>query len=204
MIIDRLFDRSARGLLLVLPVLALLLLTSFPAFAQFPSGAMSGSASLKQAVGQQTVQPEDPTRQISGLLATLEDPASREKLTAQLRMLLQTQEQAKPAAVEPPSSRVLEFMSERVGRLSRQMIAFASIFADLPDTVEWLQGQATDQMRRERWLQVIFQLVLAVGAGFVVSALMSRLLRRARLSIESRRNDRILPRIPLVILRTIL
>jgi moderate conductance mechanosensitive channel len=45
-------------------------------------------------VGQQTAQPEDPTRQISDLLATLEDPASREKLTAQLRTLLQTQEQA--------------------------------------------------------------------------------------------------------------
>jgi small conductance mechanosensitive channel len=204
MIIDRLFDRSARGLLLVLPVLAVLL-TSLQAFAQFPSGAMPGSASPKQAAGQQqTAQPEDPTRHISDLLATLEDPALRERLTAQLRTLLQTQEQTKPEAVEPPSSRVLEFMSERVGRLSRQMVAFGSIFADLPDTVEWLQRQATDEMRRDRWIQVLLQLVLTVGAGFVASALASRLLRRVRLSIENRRNERILARIPLVILRTIL
>lgn len=203
MMIDRLLDRSARGLLLVLPVLAVLL-SSVPVLAQLPSGAMSGAAAPTQPAVQPDAAAEDPTQRIADLLATLENPAARERLAAQLRTLLQTQAQTEAEEVGPPSSRVLEFMSERVGRLSRQMIAFGSIFADLPDTVEWLQGQATDQTRRDRWLQVMFQLVLAVGAGFLASALASRLLRRARLSVESRRNERVLARIPLVILRTVL
>lgn len=198
MMIDRIFGRSVLGLLTVLPLLALLLCGT-PASAQVPSAALPGAAPAAPAA-----EPEDPARQIQDLLATLEDPAARERLTAQLRTLLQAQRQTERQEIEPPSSRVLEFMSERVGRLSRQMIAIGAVFADLPDTVEWLQGQATDEMRRDRWIQVGLQLVLAVGVGFLAGAAMSRLLRSARQSIESRRNERILARLPLVILRTVI
>jgi len=199
---------------------ALLLLLTSPVLAQPPAAAPAPAAPAAQ--GAPTPAPQAAPQnggadQLEGLVSTLEDPQARAKLVDQLRTLIAAQKGG-PAAQQPPAepaapsdllpdalgSRTLAYLAQHVEDASRQLLAVANAFSDLPAVAEWVRRQIDDPSARERWTQLSVDLVMIVIAGAVVSRFTSWMLRRPRRAIEAKRCERMSAKLTFLLMRTAL
>ena len=138
-------------------------------------------------------------------LATLTDEAEREKLVSQLRAIIDARNAVEPAAAARPfGARLLDTLSERVGRLGSQVVIVANYAVDLPDAWAWVSEQAALPENRARWAEIVLKVAVTLAAGIMVEALVRRLLSRPRRAIEGHETDRALVRFALLAVRTLL
>ncbi|HEV7372455.1 mechanosensitive ion channel domain-containing protein [Arenibaculum sp.] len=189
--------KSLRPLWSLRPLLPLLLL-AFVVLAPAPGRSQTPEAPAPAAA---TIEAD--AAELRGLLAALEDPAEREKLTARLRALLAIQDQAEPVP-GALGARTLEFLSERVAALSRQLVAAGAAFRDLPVALDWARRQVTDDWRHDEWIELGLQLAGVIVAGFLAAGAAERLLRGPRGALERQMPRRTLARVPLLLGRMVI
>ena len=131
--------------------------------------------------------------QIESLVETLRDDSEREKLIAQLEVLLQAQN---ARATDTPSTEVdsagvtaLAFLSRKVEALNGLAGEAARSLANVPAVAGELAKKASDPEVRRRWLEVAFKLIVVVGIGFVAEWLVMRVLSRPRFHLRDRDDD---------------
>ncbi len=179
--------------------------TSQPSPAPPPPASQASAAALEQ---------------LEGMVTTLEDPQARAKLVEQLKTLVAAQKgggaQKAGAAAAPAESeeqellpdalgtRALVFMAGRVEVLSRQFLQVVNAFSDLPAVIDWIRRQAEDPDARGRWWQLSLDLVMIIPIGAIALSLVGWLLRRPRAMIDARRYERVVVRLSLLFLRSLL
>ena len=155
------------------------------------------------AVGQ-TDEDAPESTEMRALIETLEDDAARERLLAQLRLLLETREAVEPAPSAGLGSAALGAFSERLADLSG---GFADLFAEgggIERFGPWVGEQFSTPQRRELWIEVIWKLAVVVAAGLIARALAAAALARPRRRLEQRDAPTFWVRAPLLAARTVL
>ena len=152
-----------------------------------PLHAQSASAppALEEAAG--------PSRAgLTDLVSAIEDPETRAKLLSRLKALLAaTDGTAKPEAAE--ESGIAEALSERIDRLSEELVAGAALLLDPPRVAAWIRDQAERKELRDLWLNVLWMSAVVLAAGLVAELGARRLLSRTRSTVEARARERLLP-----------
>lgn len=177
------------------------LLALFPLLAPSAVAQNSSASALAPTAPAEAVTVAD----LEALVGTLTDEAERERLIRQLRALIAAQRTA-PAGAErrPFGAALLDTLSDRVTELGDEIAAAAGYAVDLPEAWEWVEAQATDPEKRDRWLEILVKLTVVLAAGILAEALARRLLARPRRAVEARATDRPLLRLMLLLLRTLL
>ena len=188
--------RAAGVRCLLFAFLALLPFLAPPAVAQIAPAPAAPAAAPAGAVN---------VADLEALVGTLTDEAERERLVRQLRTLIAAQHAA-PAEAErrPFGAALLDTLSDRVADLGDQVAATVGYAVDLPDAWEWIEAQASDPGKRDRWLEILVKLTAVLAAGILAEALARRLLARPRGAVEAHAADRPLLRLMLLLLRTLL
>ncbi len=155
------------------------------------------------ALAQEAPAAEVSAEEIERLVDTLEDPAAREKLIAQLRALRLAQGGVEPEAPGLASS-ALAALSDRIELFGQNLLAATDALADAPRLAAWVEAQVRDPDARERWLRVIGKLLAILIAGAAVEALAEFLLRRPRARMDARTPESRMARAPLVVGRALL
>ena len=131
--------------------------------------------------------------QIESLVETLRDDTEREKLIAQLEVLLEAQSARSTDTPFPEIDSVgvaaLAFLSRNVEALNALAGDAARSLANVPAVAGELAEKASDPEVRRRWIEVAFMLIVVVGIGFVAEWLMMRLLSRPGFHPPDRNDD---------------
>lgn len=125
--------------------------------------------------------------QVEDLIRVVEDPAQRERLLQQLRLLVQAQRAAEPAEQQAaPVVAAIASVSTRLEDLQGDALAVAGRVAALPQLIEGVQTQWRDPEARARWRNVALSLLVIVGAGYVLYFIARRILQPLRRSVAQR------------------
>ena len=119
--------------------------------------------------------------EVESLIHRIEDPGEREKLVAQLKLLVA----AEPSAPAVEDHGLLEEVSARIGDLSDQMLAAAAVFSDAGHAADWLRQQVSDDQLRRRWADSVGRILMVLAAGLAAEWLIRRSLARAHRSLEA-------------------
>ncbi|MGB8274044.1 MAG: mechanosensitive ion channel domain-containing protein [Alphaproteobacteria bacterium] len=177
-----------------------------PALAQVPQlpealtggGEQAGpQTDTEAAAGQVTV------KDLEALLSTLETPAERDKLAAQLRALIAAKKQV-PEKEQGVTQRFLDLLSERIGMLSAEVTAAAAALVDAPELFRWLGRQVQDEYSRQRAIEILTKLAIVLGAGLGAAALARMALARPRRLAERGEHVSRILRWLLLLVRTLL
>lgn len=121
-----------------------------------------------------------PAADVDSLIATLENPAARDQLLAQLRALAAakpTQEEAGADAVTEAIKHLSDEMTDRANIALTAIIGLAESIAQLPVLIDWLGQQLTEPASRALWQAIGRQVGIALLAGFAASLLLRAALR---------------------------
>ncbi|MEZ5582549.1 MAG: mechanosensitive ion channel [Candidatus Competibacteraceae bacterium] len=172
------------SVVLLAGLVAILLSSAIPISAQEQTPDGSGKPAEQVA--------DIPKEQLTGLVEDLEDPAEREKLVQQLKTLIQVEAaNAEPASeIKSATTELLQTASEEVKILSGEVAAFARSLNALPQTWTWLEQQYQQPAARRLWTDVLINLSLVLGSGYLVYFVLYGLLRwpRRRLAQRSTRS----------------
>lgn len=186
-------DQSIRSLRPCTPVLALLLLLSCLIW--------SGSSALAQTEPSQEASLS--VTELEALVETLDDPERREELVANLRTLIDASRATEQGAAAEETN-LLGRLSAQIDRAGSQLVSAVQFAVNLPDLWQWIEEQVSDPAARTRWLEVVGKLAAVIAAGLVAEWLIRRALARPREAIERRGAERLLVRIPFLLVRTVL
>lgn len=178
-------------------VLAAVTLFAQPVFAQNKAAPPAPASA---------VAPSTSTDDLKALLATLQDPAARQKLIIQIQSLIDLRQKsagaaptaltvapvtptAQPATVPAeadaagaPGVQAIQATSSQIRRVSDILVSGAAALLDFPRLVEWVQAQLGNQSTRLIWLYValkIFGVLAIASAAEQVARFLMRGLRRA-------------------------
>jgi moderate conductance mechanosensitive channel len=146
--------------------LVLLLMNASVAGGQQLPGVLGGGAGT---TGTPSGEPVDEA-ELRRLIETLEDPAKREELLANLRALLAAQGEqpiTPEAASEDAFATVVEVISERTEVLGRVATRVVAAIERLPLFVAWLNGEWRDPYQRALWIEVGVSCLIVFGAGLL-------------------------------------
>ena len=145
---------------------------------------------------------------IEALVETLRDAAAREELILKLEALLEAQE-ARTSYAPPPETDGMGLAA--LSFLSRKAEAFGSVagdaarfLADVPALAGRLTARLSSPDVRTEWIEFLVELVLIVGAGFLVEWLVIRLIARPRFELREREGDSVWLRGLFLVERTLL
>lgn len=164
-------------------------LATGPAIAQEPQAETSGP---------QPATADD----IEQLINKLEDPAARDRLIGDLKLLLEAQQAADMEAAAEPG--LMQSISDALGAIGETLDQAVDSIGEPRRALDWLEVQVRDPERREAWILIGWHVVLAIGTGLVFGLLARLLLRAPRRYVESRPAASTLGRLPLLVARTIL
>lgn len=143
---------------------------------------------------------------VNDLVSTLENPESREQLITRLRTLGAVASADEAKVAKPPGrfgGRIVETLSEKIDKVSQQLVGGAAFLLDAPRILQWLERQATVPENREIWLRVLWKVLAVLFVGFVAEWIVRRLLARTRSAVEGQERDSILMRVPFLFVRTV-
>lgn len=142
------------------------------------------------------------TEDLQKLVSTLENDGDRQKLVAQLKILMAAQHQG--AAEE--DSGVLAVVSDRLEALGDDLMDAVGALRDLPRLAAWAGQQASDPVLRGRWLDTAGRLFALLAAAIAADQILRRLLRRAEGVTQPREAapPLLLVRLPLGLARAVL
>jgi moderate conductance mechanosensitive channel len=144
----------------------LLLMSASVAVGQQLPGMLGGDAGTTETPSSQPVD----DAQLRRLIETLEDPAKREELLANLRALLAAQGEqptAPESAAEDAFATVAEVISERTEVLRSVATRVVAAIERLPLFVAWMGGEWRDPYQRALWLEVGVGCLIVLGAGLL-------------------------------------
>jgi len=132
----------------------------------------------------------DPSRaSIEKLLQDLEDPQQLENLKQELRLLLRAGEKASGktgAESKGPGGQLLMAMSGYMQEINHVLAEVGHNLLQIPDLTRDIAGQARNPETLMNWGETGGKVILVLLAGFLAQLLVSRLLSRARNSLEDR------------------
>ena len=146
---------------------------------------------------QQAQPPQADPAQLESVIATLEDPAARDKLVADLKVLLAAQqqtEQAKPAASSAVAA-LLQTVSRRMAAFGGGLVTLTEGVSRLPAAAQALVDRALDEDGRAELQGMIIDLASAIIAAYVALWLVGRVLAPARKPLHNRKPVGIVGRI---------
>lgn len=145
--------------------------------------------------------------QIEALIATLEDETARQRLTAQLRMMLAAKASAEVPA-EPTAgdatAEALRQISAEMAEISSELLVVAAGLEELPQIGLWLRRQLSVPDRRALWAHVLGHLALTIGLGYAALLSVRLALRRRRRRIAERPLGHPWLRLPVLVLVAVL
>lgn len=116
---------------------------------------------------------------IDQLITTLEDEQKREELIAQLRLLLEAEEQATPPDERPSvGDQLLGQLAQQFESLGDATDAILETPDDMLDLWNWLKADVTSTSGRSRWFDILRTLGISLGAGLFAFFLFAIPLRR--------------------------
>jgi len=162
------------------------------------------AAERLQAADATPVPPTTSDRDIAKLVQTLEDPAERDRLIAQLKTMLATQQAVPPPVVKKPvspsqSASAIKRMSDTIGRLAGHVVQLGKGIAALPHAFTWLGDEWSNEQRRAVWYAFLWRLAAVIGGGLVASQIASLILRGVRRRFETRPRPKPYLRPPLLL-----
>jgi len=132
-------------------------------------------------------QPPISAAQVEDLIHVIEDPVQRERLLQQLRLLVEANKAAEPAAQQAaPVVAAIASVSTRLEDLQGDALAVAGRVAALPQLIESLRAEWRKPEARARWRDVALSLLVIVGMGYAVHFVARRILRPLRNSLAQR------------------
>ena len=170
-----------RDLLFPLAAVLVLLLAAPPAGAQ-QQASQDGQA--------------DPAR-LEEMIATLEDPAARDKLIADLKVLLagqQKTEQAKPVASSAVAA-LMQTVSKRMAAFGSGLVTLTDGVSRLPAAAQALVQRTLDNESRAELQEMLIDLASALVAAYLALWLASRILAPARRPLHNRKPAGIVGRV---------
>jgi len=127
------------------------------------------AAALAQFVDT-TPQSEVSSAEIDLLVQSLQDPAARAKLIAELKALRAAQEKAEGVQEEPGlGAMLLATLSENVRQASDGMVTVANALLNAPKIVAWVAQQARDPAVRNLWFELIWKVAAILAAAMAVA-----------------------------------
>ncbi len=171
-----------KGLWLLVAAIGALIAISRPA----------GAATAAVAVAPATAPSPAPSAQVSpdqlrSLLQTLEDPAARAKLVAELKALIAVQQPVAPT--QPEGVALLGRLSRQIDALTGEILAGAAVVVDAPRLVRWAREQWHSPAARERWATAAVAFFGVFGTAAAVEWVLRQLIERARPVFPVRRRD---------------
>lgn len=140
--------------------------------------------------------------EVDQLITTLEDPAKRDALLAQLKALKAVE---KPTdAPDTVSSRVLDTLSDRIDQFSQQIAAASRAVIDAPHAVRWLNQQIADPAKRDAWSLLALHLAGIIGGGYAARFAMIWLLSRPRRALDARTPGSLATKLLLLLVRLVI
>jgi moderate conductance mechanosensitive channel len=103
--------------------------------------------------------------QIQRLIKTMQTPRERQEFINNLRGLLAADGTKAEKENLPPGERALNALSDTVTGLGKNFSLIGKGFADLPQTVDWIHDQVSNQETRDWWLKLFAITGLALLAG---------------------------------------
>ena len=191
---------SGAGLALAQALAKLFLMSPRP---RFLGVALSWALLFASTAGPTLAQapPTAPTpsaEELQHLVDTLQDPAARQKLIADLQALLAAQQGAAPPK-EAARTSFLDQLSEHADAVVGEIVTSAQLVFDAPQLFTWLSAQANDPEKRQFWSLLAVKLALIFGAGYLAARLVRLALDRTAARFSARAVARTAPR-PLLIL----
>ncbi len=151
-----------------------------------------GGACAEAAASDATVAPAE----IEAVIKTLENPAAREELIRALKVMAQAQQPAKPESeVKSAAAQVLRGISKRVGGVTESIMAVAGTINEIPTITAWFKDQLTEPEIRRMWTEVLINLTLTLGLGYLGFYIVRFGLVRARRSASQKEPKNFLFRI---------
>lgn len=99
--------------------------------------------------------------EVDQLIQTIEQPDSREKLVAQLKLLTKAGHE-----VEPPEEQgLLDLLTDEIGRVGNQLTDAVDGLAGVGHVLDWGMAQIADPARRALWAEVLGKFALLFAAG---------------------------------------
>jgi moderate conductance mechanosensitive channel len=159
-------------------------------------------AATAQTAGPAPAGGEVSPEQVKALILTLENPAQREKLIAQLKALVHVQERAAPeSAVKTATGQLLQALSGRITSVGRQVLEIAGSINEFPRLLTWGRQQFSDRHARQLWGQVLTNLALVLGIGYLAFFLFRAFLARPYRALAGRKPETPVRRLSLLLLR---
>lgn len=155
--------------------LVLIMTTGFPWTAATAQGTTAPAAP-----------PDVSSAELEALAKDLDDPAARERLVKQLRTLakLKAGEAPPENPVQGATVDLLQAVTGKAQALSADLVELARSLNAYPQLLAWGQQQLTDPQARRAWADIVLNLSLIVGAGYLSLGLLRRLLRRPRRALS--------------------
>lgn len=121
-------------------------------------------AIAQEAVAVTAAQPAE----IESVIKTLEDPAAREELIRQLRILSRAQQPAAPASeVKSAASQALRAISGRLNTVTESVVDLTGNINQIPEVFGWFKKGLADPQSQRMWTEVLINIVLTVGLGYL-------------------------------------
>ncbi len=131
--------------------------------------------------GQETAPPDYSREEIQGIITTLEDPAARQALVRQLKILADAKKEAAAEKAAPtPATHLLETISTRMASLTGAMVELAGVVERVPQGLQWADRQIRSPDDRAFWVEVLYHIAIVVLLGYGIFLLSRRLFKRAR------------------------
>lgn len=167
-----------------------------------PLTAVAQTPGLPGQAGPPAAAPADVQR----LISTLEDPAARERLVADLKTLLAAEQKQQQAVspVDAVGAQLLQVLSEGLGTFSEFLLAVGRGIGDPRRLLNWTRQQFEDPLHRAVWADVLLKLALVLGAGGLAGWLIGRGIQPIARRTEQRNAPTIWHKIPLALARLIL
>lgn len=173
------FQKTAQqGVILKLPCVLAWLLGAMLWLCTLPTGAAPSTPAAPEPVQ---------ASQIEELIRTIEDPAQRERLLEQLRLLVKAQGTAQPSqTAAAPVVAALATVTTRLEDLQGDALALMTRVAALPQLFDWMRAELHDPQARGRWRSVAMSLLTILGAGYLLYFVVQRLLAPVRKAVAQR------------------
>lgn len=109
-----------------------------------------------------------PQAEIESVIKTLENPAAREELVRQLKVMAQAQQQTPSEnQVKSAASQALQDISRRLSKISDSAMALAGNINHIPQLIAWFKAEMKDQQSRQMWTEILVNLTITLGLGYL-------------------------------------
>ena len=137
---------------------------------------------------------------VDHLIKTIEDPAARQKLVGELKLMVA----ADKADQEIEEPGLLSLISTKVQEISDEMLATMTALSDVSKLTDWAALQLQNEQLRERWSSILERLAAILGGGVLAEQLVLLALAAPRRLLESRHPRNYWLRVPAALGRGIL